>query len=226
VADKPIIFKGPMVCGILEGRKTQTRRISDKQDWPDGIIRLQPRQQSCVPYKIGDRLWVRENCRAEELESGDDGVRYMADNGWIRIENNEIAAIQWTNLLYYRSDITSKRQVPNVGAKVPSIHMPTWASRLTLIVADVRVQRLQDISEEDALAEGVVFDAAKGFIVPGIDHPDKDFPYLSRTTAREMFAALWDVVNGSGAWCKNPFVVAVSFNPHKQNILAMGAAHG
>jgi hypothetical protein len=77
------------------------------------------------------------------------------------------------------------------------------------------------ITKGDALAEGIVHDASAGynrFHVPGIEHPNKKFPELSRTNAREMYAALWDRINGSGAWLENPWVWALIFKVHHQNV--------
>lgn len=218
----PILFSGPMVRALLDGRKTQTRRLfkvypGDKT----GIT--SPREEVLTmedgsfhylsiggmsgpypcPYGVpGGLLWVRESI----FQPNAGGFIYRANwreqataDGYDNIPADE-CAVRWT----------------------PSIHMPRRASRLTLEIAEVRVQRLNDCTEEDALAEGVVFDPAKpGFWVPGVDHPNKDFPYLARATAREMYAALWDTINGSGAWLGNPWVWAVSFKVHQQNVDAL-----
>ncbi len=166
-------------------------------------------------FSKGDRLWVRETWRAQEAfdtmspseigresaeELGQPGVPifYEADG---KCDDHSVEA--W--------------QQSQPGKTRVSIHMPRWASRLTLTVTDVRVQRLNDCSEADALAEGVVW-SPMGYVVPGVEHPCKDFPVLSRGTAREMYAALWDVINDSGAWIANPWVVAVSFSAARQNI--------
>lgn len=117
---------------------------------------------------------------------------------------------------------------PNDGCRGKtrvSIHMPRRASRLTLTVTDVRVQRLQEISEVDAIAEGVIWsDRWKGFVVPGVEHPNKDFPVLSRPTAREMYGALWDAINGSGAWLGNPWIIGLTFTVEHRNIDALQVA--
>jgi len=220
MADRPILFSAPMVRALLEGRKTQTRRAlkirghrsfsefgpSDTRgyDWHfrDAAMRWHDlRNMELVKrlsHAIGDRLWVRET--------------------WASIDD-----------LLFRPDNIIYRADPNDGWEHgwrPSIFMPRWASRLTLIVTDVRVQRLQDISEEDAIAEGVVwYEKLSGFVVPGVDHPNPDFLVLSRPTAREMYAALWDTINGSGAWLANPWVAAYTFTAHRKNIDQMGASH-
>ena len=136
--ERPILCSAPDVMAILDGRKTQTRRIMKPQPnrtWPDEVTphwsvggnRTLPGASNPLrcPYGVpGDRLWVREAWR---LPDG-------APKGWVD----------------YRADDTRD------GFKwKPSIHMPRWASRITLEVTDVRVERLQDISEADAMAEGV-----------------------------------------------------------------------
>lgn len=155
--------------------------------------------------KPGDRLWAREtwgaikrydNIPPRDVPVGSavgyttDGIEHWCQTGC------EGAAGKWR----------------------PSIHMPRWASRLTLVVMDVRLQHLQELTDEDALAEGIVPHENGGFHVPGIAHPIKAFPYLSRTTPREMFAALFDTVRGSGAWLANPQVIVLTFNVHRCNI--------
>jgi hypothetical protein len=100
-----------------------------------------------------------------------------------------------------------------------AMHMPRVVSRLTLLIDDINVERLQDITEEDAKAEGVVYSEKwKGYIVPGVEHPDPNFPVLSRPTAREMYAALWDTIHGSGQWGFNPWVLVYTFTVLEGNI--------
>jgi hypothetical protein len=160
--ERPIIFKGDMVRAILEGRKTQTRRLVPEWQLPgltlDGdqyisIAQRHPRwgfgvfgktEAECManyndeyaslcPYgKPGDRLWVRETFSASEFMDcryRADGQQFLNVNGK---DTNTPCEVKWT----------------------PSIHMPRWASRITLEITGVRVERLQDISEEDAIAEG------------------------------------------------------------------------
>jgi len=177
----PILFSGPMVRAILEGRKTQTRRVVKPQSLFDGkeaIVKRFPEQKG-LGYEVGDRLWVREAFSYDRLDIDKDGTLppwYWADGN---PENGD-----WTK-------------------PKPSIHMPRWASRITLEVTAVKVERLQDISEEDAKAEGV----AK----PILPHwPER--PYAS------AFRGLWSDINGKTAWLDNPWVVAISFKPSPSSL--------
>jgi hypothetical protein len=222
-----------MVRAILEGRKTQTRRIvkpdvaeaiqflgggvndepATKDDFyiewispEDDDGKPQPEQwclysaeypeEGCLPLgkaygRPGDLLWVRETCRAEELECGLDGVRYLADNAFQQIENSQDAAELWSGLYSY----LGKR-----GATVPPIHMPRWASRITLAVAKTRIERLKDIGPADAFAEG-------------IEHSTMNDP-------RVEYRWLWEKINGAGSWDANPWVWVVEF----QRVVPSGEA--
>ena len=190
--EKPIIFSGPMVRAILDGRKTQTRRVVKPQPhetvgglgsmiaWRDfrwcrgGSI---PDVAAECPYgQPGDRLWVRETWADTSKESRRCPVSYRAT--WPP-DDEECRGFAWK----------------------PSIFMPRWASRLTLEVTGVRVERVQDITEEDALAEGVAVDI-------GLPYCDPETP-----SARMMFKDLWNSINSrrSFGWDMNPFVWVVSF---------------
>ena len=148
------------------------------------------------PYGApGDTLWVREACWAESTFDGD-GVRYAADHAWRIIENTQEASEAWCKLAQYGGDDALDNQT-NIGRRVPSIHMPRWASRITLRITDVRVERLQDISEDDAGAEGW----------PG-PITETGFPIASPLA---WFANAWTSINGPGAWEANPWVWAISF---------------
>lgn len=233
MADKPIIFSAPMIRALLDGRKTQTRRLvklagrtpdfigprgceADPTCWgwgmPDGyFVTVEGDDTDHAPgwrngwrdwrgaYAPGDRLWVRE---AHSLVPSS---AYRMSTGVAQVVDpfdRDIACV-------YREGW--ERCAPRWR---PSIHMPRWASRLTLTVTDVRVQRLQDISEADARAEGV--DAVT------MD----DVPRQASMSRRGDFAALWDNINGPGAWAANPWVCALTFTVHRCNIDQMpGAAN-
>lgn len=197
MSDRPIIFSGPMVRALLEGRKTQTRRVLKPQPAP-GSYRLSMydpkgfaafghdasafKEKVRLPYAPGDRLYVRE---AIDKVSVPGSVDYRADY--------EAAFGDGRGLGWH-----------------PSIHMPRWASRLTLTVTEVRVQRLQDISEADAFAEGCVR--------WGMDSPQGSVHY----TVVEDFKRLWNSLHGTEAWDANPWVVALTFTVERRNIDAGG----
>jgi hypothetical protein len=211
--ERPIIFSAPMVRAIIEGRKTMTRRVvSEKLMARANGFMMEDEAGDWCPYgRAGDRLWVRENCRAEELESGQDGVHYIADGAWREIENTIEAAGFWTVLNGYGANPDRS------GRVVPSIYMPRWASRITLEVTGVRVERVRDITEEDANLEGV--DAPR---CPrcGYTKWDAQFhmdhclcPHDAPASAIPVFQSLWDSINDSRgySWKSNPFVWCISF---------------
>jgi len=215
MADKPIIFSGPMVRALLEGRKTQTRRVLKLADdltdktftgelvnyYGDrrlgmafhGTTRVQP-----IRYAPGDRLWVRE--------------AWQTDAQW---DDVPPAYFGSEDDLYYGADGHRERSLwgdPFKPGRVrPSIHMPRWASRLTLAVTDVRVQRLQEISYRDTCAEGVdcATCAAMG---------QSACCRKGRGASREAFRELWNSLHGAEAWDHNPWVVALIFDVHRCNI--------
>lgn len=210
--ERPILFSGAMVCALLAGTKTQTRRALNARslDLLDAAAKcgechelgdtnpIRPNDMACYvqfcPYgQLGDRLWVREawthdarsleECRAahEDLMGG------MSYGPYYRATEAAPDTLKWR----------------------PSIHMPRWASRILLEITDVRIERLQDISESDAEAEGC--DRLTWNGQPGaadlIDWPLKttDRPWANG------YALLWESINGDGAWAANPWVWAVSF---------------
>lgn len=225
MTDHPILFSGPMVRAILEGRKTQTRRVLKPQP-KDGsqvalfypnlkVVRFSHDHKAFLQdvktkYAIGDRLWVREGWTTrQELDA---------------VKPSEISQNQ--SIGYIADD-----EGPWLGKRRPSIFMPRWASRLTLTVTDVRVQRLQDISEEDAIAEGVELDLeCCGNFDTGFDLSDHGEPINLRqgdccgnpalvTDPRLTFGILWDSINGKRApWESNPWVAAYTFTFEERNI--------
>jgi hypothetical protein len=200
--ERPILFTAPMVRGILEGRKTQTRRVVKgvSLDWLDNAgfepAFVASPENGLSPYGFaGDTLWGRENFRLD-----------VAYNG------TKPSLVDSRAAVFFEAGGQLGAGVP--GKLRPAIHMPRYACRLVLPLADVRIERLNDCSEEDALAEGVVWsEKHQWFHVPGVAHPNPDFPVLARSTAREMYAALWDTISGSGAWLGNPWVWVLDFRP-------------
>lgn len=206
--ERPILFSAPMVRAILAGTKTQTRRALRKQFAPDAVVAevaaTTPEgwqmsghsglwwddADACIddaircPYgQPGDRLWVRETFMHEP-----------ADYCWeasVSIPCRPASTV-------YRADFPESQ--PGEGW-TPSIHMPRSLSRITLEVTGIRVERLQDISEADAIAEGVD-EWSRGALSPdghrGLDPRDK-------------FECLWSGINGRGSWDANPWVWCVEF---------------
>lgn len=216
VKERPILFSGLMVKAILENRKSQTRRILKPQIWseaestPGGCgYAWSPKGQKSssfawnttekavaehvakdyCPYgKLGDRLWVRETFRHY-------GNHYNAGKSF--------ALVQYEDSSTRSIEIAYPPQRDNWERKQAGRFMPRWASRLTLEITGVRVERLQEISEADAIDEGM----EREYLGKG-KYPTTDV-YGSYTDA---FAKLWDIVNGKAApWSSNPFVWIIEF---------------
>jgi len=209
--DRPILFSGPMVGALLEGGKTQTRRVlaSDKKDslfngeWSDSYV-LDPGNADWrardIRFAIGDRLWVREAWRCNGWATDLATIFYRASEG------------DGYTAMCEQYPVVGKPPLRVTATWRPGIHMPRWASRLTLTVTDVRVQRVQEISEADAEAEGTA-----PILVP----PDGgSAPHV------EGFRDLWDSINASRGfgWETNPWVVALTFTVRRQNIDALAQA--
>ena len=203
--ESPMIFNAEMVRAILDGRKTQTRRMMKNQPvlngnlyevfgaaWSKGMTSVpavlgHSLSTRCPFGEVGDRIWVRETCRAVELESGLDVVSYEAGGQDIPIKAHPLDAGLWVDLYRYRG---------GEGKTVPSIHMPRWASRITLEITRVRVERLASISSDDARAEGYPASRAA-------DGGDID-PWL-------WFRDLWDGIYPEQTFKANPWVWVIEF---------------
>lgn len=210
VKERPILFNAAMVNAILAGRKTQTRRvipysyllIGDDAGYPDyGFVDTNGREvcaYSKCPYgKPGDRLWVREAHRAcDHFEIGT-CVEYRADNVVIKPEWPDTQTGWKWEQDANATDWESWR---------PSIHMPRWASRISLDVTRVRVQRLRDISEEDAQAEGC----------PGVAF-GRGSCGDEGVLPTDQFIPLWDSINAKRGfgWDTNPWVWVIEFRAIK-----------
>ena len=186
--ERPILFSAPMVRAILQGKKTQTRRIVKPQ--PESFVtkfsvnehgigisadEAQNHVWKC-PYGVaGDRLWVRETWGLFDSQPSDGPERahvfYRATDG----HRHELRFQLWR----------------------PSIHMPRWASRITLEVVAVRVERLQDITDKDVFCEGIQQAVDEGLQGDG--------------SARGAFRELWSSINGADSWAANPWVWVVEF---------------
>lgn len=225
--ERPILFSGPMVRAILEGRKSQTRRaikapaaIASIRHWLgtewyryDGDGRRDI-AINCPYGQPGDRLWVRETFYCDHIFYPDgtpDSVMWREIDGQrVPIPLEEKRAEMLENM-YYRADGEPEfEQQEGPIPWRPSIHMPRWASRILREVTGVRVERLQDISERDVEAEGWnVSDPGHGnggavWSYPG--RTDKTFQ-----SAREAFAFGWGSINGHDSWDANPWVWVIEF---------------
>lgn len=242
MTDRPILFSAPMVQALLAGRKTQTRRILPHPEYygcPTGDC-PHSHQDECnkamventaadLRYAVGDRLYVREEY-------------YQRGHWWEDATDLTAKGKPKWKFAAYDHNITFDAPPKFLKARSRSnpaeIHwykrlgrfMPRRYSRVTLAVTDVRVQRLRDCSESDAVAEGVE---------PGL-HPDTGKPcgwksyeiihsgrhkgqpnphaIVPNKSPVTSYAELWDSINGEGAWDANPWVVAVSFDVRKGNI--------
>lgn len=197
-----MLFSADMVRALLDGRKTQTRRTLKKQPLDilpmDGeragrewiiLEQREPEPQGKVircRYGVpGDLLWVRET-----------GWMAASKTAFTPDVGNEPPP----------SGFTSPDGTPY--KRCPSIHMPRWASRLTLRITNIRVERLQAISEEDAIAEGC----------PGVRGPNPDFPDEWDPTPQEQFRSLWEATYGPESWAANPWCWRISFTCIRKNV--------
>lgn len=187
----PLLFSSPMVLATLADLKTKTRRTSkldiinkSPDDWEflsfaDGKYHFKNKLTNRLfsvkcPYgQVGDRLWVRET--------------WQMHPSWNAFSPSRITN---HNCVYY----TATDGIIEESKVRPSIHLPRWASRLTLEVVSIKVERLNDITEADAMAEGVGTEGEEGF-----------------ATHWKAFSTLWDSINGEGSWDANPWVWVVEF---------------
>ena len=257
MADRPILFSGPMVRALLAGTKTQTRRgiVMPKRrghsefgrsdtagyDWHfrDKGLRWHDvkhgRLLELLLHRVGDRLYVRESWQTGMSDNGPQ-ISYRATPDYFSID-------AWDGQDYGVGPSFNEDRCPgakfhhwlgdvldNDGPWRPGIHMPRWASRLTLTVTEVRVERLQDISEADAQSEGV--ERRYGFWRCYGETPSP-FRGAAPTVlsqgrgvvsadAVHSYATLWDSINGPGSWDANPWVAAYSFTVQRDNIDQQG----
>ena len=208
--ERPILFSAPMVRAILAGTKTQTRRLVNQEapDDADGCcwidiegvhqfawvigedqdIHPSAAQFRCPYGQPGDRLWVRET-HAPQADCWGAWERWSRGDGGVG------------PIIHYKA---SDEQAW-VDRWRPSIHMPRWASRITLEVTAVRVERLKDISAADCLAEGID-------LHPSHHEKPRDSLYGPVQTYRD----LWESINGPGSWYANPWVWVVEFKKLEQ----------
>lgn len=264
MTNRPILFSGPMVRALLDGTKMQTRRLVKPQPGPfEGGVHPKRVARHPAPYldaycgekstpanprgmsedwcwwtrddrcgdsigkcpfgKPGDRLWVREAW-------GINDYRYGGKNSIPKTRPIDLAS---NNLVHFATK--SDAGILNEITRRSSIHMPRWASRLTLIVTDVRAQRLQDISEEDARAEGATMRPKCNGRMGHLNGWSMDWSEIGKPSRfadggvlrerdislcdpQAAFASYWNHINGPDAWDENPWVWAVSFEVLRKNI--------
>lgn len=213
IKDKPILMNGEMVTATIEEIKNQTRRPI-KNCIGDGTKENPLRMDliKCEFGCVGDLLWVRENTECVTSGDGTDLSNYCADKKPVLYSNCDDAEYNgsWAHWDYLR-------------AVRPSIHMERWASRITLEITDIKAERIQDISEEDALSEGLKI----------FNEDDANLYYTGISTIEmwpsedwvldnpiEAFKNLWDSIYAGTAfkWDKNPYVWVVKFKRHMVNI--------
>ena len=205
VKERPILFSGEMVRAILDGRKTQTRRVvkpKANEKWLDWItdkngnrlydsngnkrllISSENGKEISCPYGVpGDLLWVRETHYRWTGCGAPPRANFNRDRCYV--DHPELLAMSRSGQI----------------VSVPSIHMPRWASRITLRVTDVRVERVQEITHNDALSEGVD------------DVDQAPYGYSAYSYAIANFRRLWESINAARGfgWDANPFCWVVSF---------------
>ena len=224
MADGPILFSAPMVRALLDGRKTQTRRVLSRArvfGAPDqGADRWRP---------LGDDGWFWES-DAFPWQAPATRTGWMADIGY------SVGDLRWVREAWRTNrdfDHLAPRDIPGgstiqydatgatfdeglSGRSRPGMFLPRWASRLTLRVTGVKVERLQNISKEDAIAEGIRR-SPHGNGDQWLDYPEKSSA-AGWTDPRDSYRSLWNAINGPDAWAANPWVVAVTFETIKANI--------
>jgi hypothetical protein len=216
-----IVIRPHEVRGILAGAQTQLRYpLHPAPFCADGaFVQPQPKKrpllwrnvtpegavcdERLLPYSTGDLLWVKEAWRCSSWAADGATIMYRASqcDGCTTMTN--------------RIPVKGRRRPLRVTKDwLPAGHMPRWVSRLTLELSDIRIQRLQEISASDALAAGPHYQAGPEVWTADGDHRS------APSNPRESFACYWDSVvarRGFG-WDVNPWVVAVTFEPHRQNV--------
>lgn len=190
--ERPILFSAPMVRAILKGSKTQTRRIvKPPRNWSDQFPHRDPFAMPPAVWwwdGVHDRVGVRQEC-----PYGQPGDRLYVREAWRTTEALDLFPprdLSPAARIWFETDTPHQ---PGFGKFRQGMHMPKWASRMTLEVTNVRVERLNDINEDDAYAEGARHSANGG------------------ANAREGFKNLWESINGPESWSANPWVWVVSF---------------
>lgn len=218
VKERPILFSGPMVKAILDGRKTQTRRVIKPQPTEyafeadaapgfarfgydyivgnpsDGIVDQTYQILKCPYGQPGDQLWVRENWQC--FKAGTDQP----------IPHNPQPALCVTG--YQATDAARAKEYNSPewkGPWKPSIHMPRWVSRIQLEITNVRIERVQEISDRGAQNDCT----AEGVFLLGLGHDWEERGFSS--SEKCAFHDLWSKINGPESWDSNPWVWVIEF---------------
>ena len=208
VKERPILFSGSMVRAIIEGRKTQTRRVIKPKheffvdDGHDGINRVyypcyvtgepEPQEILCPYGSVGERLWVRETWMPFDYDHRPPSYAYRAD---VTQEGEDL-----------------RKEYVKCGRQYqwrPSIHMPRKASRITLEITGVRIERLNDIDLADCIAEGIEWKYRDDKTTHWRDYSGLDVSCT--TSAYFSYQTLWESINGPLSWSLNPWVWVVEF---------------
>ena len=217
--ERPILFSAPMVNSILNGTKTQTRRIAKGVGIAPGIGQvlkgsddIKEWPEFCPYGKPGDRLWLRETWQGPILD--DDEYEEYRRNGKESYLKPQYCVYRATDQL---------NAIDEDGNELnwrPSIHMPRWASRISLEITGIRVERLQDIGEEDAIDEGLKAITKDGKLIkygipdrdgyPGADDFGWNWGDWDKSPVL-AYKRLWQSINGKGSWDLNPFVWVIEF---------------
>jgi hypothetical protein len=199
---RPILFSAPMVRALLNGTKTQTRRVIKPQ--PTTIADIYRRG-----YDENNGKWLGEGC-------GDGRIRcpygQPGDRLWVREAFRTVSEadalpprdLTPAHRIWYEADAPHQ---PGFGRLRASMHMPRWASRITPEIVDIRVEKLQDISEEDAVAEGCTKNHNNYFL--GGPHVTGGRKQMA--TSKQAYKDLWESINDPGSWDLNPEVWVVEF---------------
>ena len=242
--EKPILFNGEMVRALLSGRKTQTRRIIKPQ--PDGAwaVNIETGEHTCIKDATGKPWYNIGGINGlPQCPYGQPGHKLWVRETWARWDKKRIdnkGRIRWMSHTEYRAD---GRGLPTVAKWRPSIHMPRYESRISLTIEDVRVERVQDIMEEDAIKEGVPEWANKDDITNGhyLDRPLEthwcekcqgegthgamgenmgvtEADCSECDTSIKLFRNLWDSINAKRGygWDTNPWVFVIEFKLDKR----------
>lgn len=204
--ERPILFSGPMVRAILEGRKTQTRRVIK----PQPAVRVAGGVFPSLSFdkKRGNGYWLWPNAKENvlaECRHGVVGDRLYVREAWRPHGDGPLSQCTGADDIMFQADADEAARA--IFKFRPSIHLPRWASRILLEITDVRVHRLQAINEDDARAEGVESEFAPKWF-------SRKYGSLCGAQRRYGFVSLWQSINGKRAgadWESNPYVWAITF---------------